>query len=78
MVFNYSHKQEDLSVETSASGFSVLFSFLALGCPSCGVTMFTPLVLTVLGAGALSVINVLGGIFIVLVFILLGYAVIKL
>lgn len=78
LAFNYRHKQEDLSAEASASGFGVLFSFLALGCPSCGVTMFTPLVLTVLGAGALPIINVLGGIFMVLVFILLGYAVIKL
>ena len=78
LVFNYKHKQEDLSAETSASGFGLLFSFLALGCPSCGVTMLTPVVLTVLGTGALAAVGIISRVFVVLVFILLGYAVIKL
>ena len=78
LVFNYRHKQEDLGSEASASGFGVLLSFLALGCPSCGVSMLTPLIMTILGAGALALVDVVGKILMVVVFILLAYAIIKL
>ena len=78
LVFNYRHKQNDLGSETSASGFGVLLSFLALGCPSCGVSMLTPLIMTVLGAGALALVDIVGKILMIVVFILLSYAIIKL
>ncbi|MFV0484810.1 MAG: hypothetical protein ACK5MU_01080 [Candidatus Saccharimonadales bacterium] len=57
-----------------AGGVGTALGFLALGCPSCGISLLTPLLTTIAGTGAMALADTLGWIFMILAFILLLHA----
>lgn len=57
-----------------AGGVGTALGFLALGCPSCGISLLTPILTTIAGTGAMALADTLGWIFMILAFILLLHA----
>ncbi len=79
LVFAWRHRQKDATIDgASTGGIGAIFGFIALGCPSCGVGLLTPILTTLAGAGAMAMAETISGIFTVLAFALLFYTIIKL
>ena len=79
LAFAWRHRQKDKVIDgASTGGIGALFGFIALGCPTCGVGLLTPLLTMIAGAGAVALAELFSSIFIILAFILLFYTIIKL
>lgn len=72
------HQRESVIDGASTGGIGAIFGFIALGCPSCGVGLLTPILTTIAGAGAMAMAETVSNIFTILALILLFYTVIKL
>ncbi len=57
-----------------AGSVGAVLGFLAVGCPSCGISLLTPLLTALVGTGVLVMADVLGWVFLVLAFVLLALA----
>ena len=72
-------KNKDQALDGASTGsIGAVLGFIALGCPSCGVGLLTPILATIAGASALALAEVVGHIFTIVAFILLVYTIIKL
>ena len=79
LVFAWRHRQKESVIDgASTGGIGAIFGFIALGCPSCGVGLLTPILTTIAGAGAMAMAETVSNIFTILALILLFYTVIKL
>ncbi|MBR3163973.1 hypothetical protein IKF15_01575 [Candidatus Saccharibacteria bacterium] len=83
LLYAVRHREKSKIKESAIDGASTgsigaVIGFITLGCPSCGITMFTPILTTVAGAGAVAAVETLNQIFIVIAFILLFYTIVKL
>jgi len=79
LIFAWRHRQKDNVIDgASTGGIGALFGFIALGCPTCGVGLLTPILTMVAGAGALALAELFSNVFMILAFILLLYTIIKL
>ena len=79
LVFAWRHRQKDNVIDgASTGGIGALFGFIALGCPTCGVGLLTPILTMIAGAGAMALAELFSNIFMILAFILLFYTIIKL
>ena len=79
MVFAWKNRERDSAIDgASTGGIGTLLGFIALGCPSCGVTFVTPILTAIAGTGAMALTESVSHIFTVLAFILLIYTVIQL
>jgi hypothetical protein len=75
LAYTWKHRAKEFAVSgLQAGSVGAAFGFLALGCPSCGISLFTPILTTVAGTGALALADTLGWIFLILAFILLFHA----
>ena len=57
-----------------ATGVGAAFGFLALGCPSCGISLLSPVLTAIIGTGAAAMVDVMGWIFLLLAYLLLLHA----
>ena len=79
MVFSWKNRERDSAIDgASTGGIGALLGFIALGCPSCGVTLVAPILTAIGGMGAMALTESVSRIFTILAFILLIYTVIQL
>ena len=79
LVYAIRHRQKDAAIDgVSRGGIASILGFVALGCPTCGMTLLTPLLTAIAGTGAVALGENLSRIFIIIAFILLIYTIIQL
>ena len=79
LVFTWRHREKNAAIDgASTGGIGAILGFIALGCPSCGVGLLTPLLSAVAGASALAMAETIGKIFTILAFVLLVFTVLRL
>lgn len=79
IVFALRNREKEQSLNgASTGGIGAVLGFLALGCPSCGIGLLTPLLSAIAGASAVALSETVGYILTVLAFILLLYSIIRL
>ena len=79
LIFAWRKRKKDSVLDgASTGGIGAIFGFIALGCPSCGVGLLTPILTTLAGAGAMAMAETISGIFTILAFLLLFFTVIRL
>lgn len=79
MVYAWRHKNKDQALSTaSTSTVASALGFVALGCPSCGISLLTPLLSTLAGASAGVLAEKVGTFLTIIAFILLFYSVFRL
>ena len=76
LVYAWRHKSKDQALSTaSTSTVASALGFVALGCPSCGISLLTPLLSALVGASASILAEKVGIFLTILAFILLFYSV---
>ena len=79
LIFTWRNREKDHTLDgASTGGIGALLGFVALGCPTCGISILTPLLTAGAGTGAMAAAEGVSRVLIVLAFILLIYTVIKL
>lgn len=79
IVFAWKNREKEQSLNTaSTGGVGALLGFLALGCPSCGIGLLTPLLSAIAGASAVALSETIGYVLTVLAFGLLLFSIIRL
>ena len=79
LVFTWSHREKEHAIDGASTGsIGAIFGFVALGCPTCGISLLTPLLTAIAGTGAIAAAEGISRVLIVLAFVLLIYTVIKL
>ena len=71
-------KRSDALNQASAGGAGAILGFIALGCPSCGIGLLSPLLSAIAGGAAATLAEGIGFAFTILAFVLLIYSFIKL
>ena len=75
LVFVWKGREKKAAVNgLEAGGVGAAFGFLALGCPSCGVSLLAPVLTAIAGTGAVALVDVLGWFFLVFAYLLLLHA----
>ena len=76
MIYTWRHKYKDQTLSSaSTSTVASALGFVALGCPSCGISLLTPILSALAGASAGVLAERVGAIFTVIAFALLFYSV---
>lgn len=79
IIFAIRHRQKDAAIDHASTGsIASILAIVTLGCPTCGVTLLTPILTMFAGAGAVALAKRLGIILMILAFILLLYTLIQL
>ena len=79
LIFTWRNREKDHAIDgASTGGIGAIFGFIALGCPTCGISILAPLLTAIAGTGAMAAAEGISKVLIVLAFILLIYTVIKL
>lgn len=79
LIHSWKCRAKDSAIDGASTGsIGSILGFIALGCPSCGVSLLTPILTAIAGASAVALAETVGWIFTILAFILLFYTVIKL
>ena len=79
LIYAYRNRAKNKALDgASTGGIGAVLGFLALGCPSCGVTFVTPILTMFAGAGAAAMTESVSNILMVLAFILMLYTIAQL
>jgi hypothetical protein len=79
IVFAIRHRQKDDAINgASAGSIASILAFVTLGCPTCGMTLLTPLLTMVAGTGAIALAERLGIILSIVAFVLLFFTLVQL
>ena len=79
LVFAWRHREKSHALDgASTGGAGAILGFVALGCPSCGIGLLTPLLSAIAGASAAALAESVGIFLTIAAFILLLFTVIKL
>lgn len=79
LVFTWRHREKNAALDgASTGGIGAILGFIALGCPSCGIGLLTPILSAIAGASAVAMAETIGHIFTILAFALLIFTVIRL
>lgn len=79
LIFSWRNREKDYAIDGASTGsIGAIFGFVALGCPTCGLSLLTPILTAIAGTGAVAAAEGVSRVLIVLAFILLIYTVIKL
>lgn len=79
LVFAWKNREKEQSLNgASTGGIGALLGFIALGCPSCGIGLLTPLLSAIAGAGAVALGDALSQIFSIIAFGLLLFSIVSL
>ena len=79
LVFTWRHREKNATLDgASTGGIGAILGFIALGCPSCGIGLLTPILSAVAGASAVAMAETIGKIFTILAFGLLIFTILRL
>ena len=79
LVFTWRNREKNSAIDgASTGGIGTIFGFVALGCPTCGISILTPILTAVAGTGAMAAAEGVSRVLIILAFGLLIYTVVKL
>lgn len=79
LVFAWRHRKRDKVLDgVSTGGIGAVLGFIALGCPSCGIGLLTPILSAIAGASAAALAESIGCFLTIAAFILLIYTVVHL
>ncbi len=79
IVFAIRHRQKDDAINgASAGSIASILAFVTLGCPTCGMTLLTPLLTMIAGTSAAALAERLGVILSIVAFVLLFFTLIHL
>jgi len=79
LAFAWRHREKEQQLEgASAGGVGAVLGFIALGCPSCGIGLLTPLLSAIAGASAVALSETIGHIITILALGLLLFSIIRL
>ena len=79
ILFAWRNREKEQSLNTaSTGGVGAILGFIALGCPSCGIGLLTPLLSAIAGASAVALSETIGYVLTVLAFGLLLFSIIRL
>ena len=79
LIYNYRHRGKSAAFSgLESSGIASVLSFLALGCPGCGVSLITPILTAIAGTSAVVLAERVGVVCAIIAFLLLIYTFIKL
>ena len=79
IVFAIRHRQKDEAINgASAGSIASILAFVTLGCPTCGMTLLTPLLTMIAGTSAVALAEKLGIILSIVAFVLLFFTLIHL
>ncbi len=79
IVFAIRHRQKDDAINgASAGSIASILAFVTLGCPTCGMTLLTPLLTMIAGTSAVALAERLGVILSIVAFVLLFFTLIHL
>ncbi len=72
IVFAIRHRQKDDAINgASAGSIASILAFVTLGCPTCGMTLLTPLLTMIAGTSAVALAEKLGIVLSIVAFVLL-------
>jgi uncharacterized membrane protein HdeD (DUF308 family) len=79
IVFAIRHRQKDDALNGASTGsIASILAFITLGCPTCGMTLLTPLLTMIAGTSAVALAEKLGIILSVVAFALLFFTLVQL
>ena len=79
IVFAIRHRQKDDAINgASAGSIASILAFVTLGCPTCGMTLLTPLLTMIAGTSAVALAEKLGVILSIVAFVLLFFTLVHL
>ena len=79
LVFTWRHREKSATIDgASTGGIGAVLGFIALGCPSCGIGLLTPILSAIAGASAVAMAETIGKIFTFLAFALLIFTILRL
>ena len=79
MIYVWRHREKSIAIDSASTGsIASVIGFVALGCPSCGISLLSPILTAIAGASAGILAERIGIIFIVLAFALLIFTVLRL
>ena len=79
LIYAYKNRAKNSAIDGAGTGgIGAILGFLALGCPSCGVTFVTPILTMFAGAGAAALTESVSNVLMVLAFVLMLYTIAQL
>ena len=79
IMFAWKNREREQSLNSASTGsIGAILGFIALGCPSCGIGLLTPLLSAIAGASAVALSETIGYIITILAFALLIFSIIRL
>lgn len=79
MIYVWRHREKSIAIDGASTGsIASVIGFVALGCPSCGISLLSPILAAIAGASAGILAERIGIIFIILAFALLIFTVLRL
>jgi hypothetical protein len=79
IVFAIRHRQKDDAINgASAGSIASILAFVTLGCPTCGMTLLTPLLTMIAGTSAVALAERLGVVLSIVAFVLLFFTLVHL
>ena len=79
LIHSWKCRAKDQAIDGASTGsIGSILGFIALGCPSCGVGLLTPILTAIAGTGAMALAEGVSQIFTIIAFGLLLYTVVKL
>jgi len=79
LIFAWRHREKGQQISgASTGGAGTILGFIALGCPSCGIGLLSPLLSAIAGASAVALSETIGNIITVLALGLLLFSIIRL
>ena len=79
LIFTWRHREKSATLDgASTGGIGAILGFIALGCPSCGIGLLTPILSAIAGASAVAMAETIGHIFTILAFALLVFTILRL
>ncbi len=79
LIFTWQNREKEQAIDGASTGsIGAVFGFVALGCPTCGVSLLAPILTAIAGTGAMAAAENISRILTILAFALLIYTVIKL
>ena len=79
LIYAWKNREHNSALNNlSTGGIGAILGFLALGCPSCGVTFVTPILTAIAGAGAAVLTESVSNIFMLLALLLTVYTIAQL
>jgi hypothetical protein len=79
LIFTRRHREKNVALDSaSTGGIGAILGFVALGCPSCGIGLLTPILSAIAGSAATALAESIGRFFTFAAFALLLFTTVRL